>query len=106
MQMNVNHVEGTSCQCKCLPLNFSKVYLDFQKEKGIQKWVGIVVKSVKRSGAVQKYYHWIKGRAAKFHKSSITFWDKAVLQPKNEQKSTAVTQSVGVSKNVREVRAF
>ena len=87
-------------------LNFSKVYLDFQKEKGIQKWVGIVVKSVKRSEAMRKYYHWIKRRAAKFHKSSIKFWDKAVSQPKNKQKSAAVTQSVDVSKNVREVRAF
>ena len=55
--MNVNHVEETSRQCKSLPLNFSKVYLDFQKEKGIQKWVGIVVKSVKRSEAMRKYYH-------------------------------------------------
>ena len=26
---------------------------------------------------------WIKGRAVKFHKSSITYWAKAVLQPKN-----------------------
>ena len=37
----------------------------------MQKWAGIVVKTGKRSGAVRKDYHRIKGTAAKFHKSSI-----------------------------------
>ena len=34
---------------------------------------------------------WIKGRAMKFHKSSITYWEKAALQPKNKQQSAAIT---------------
>ena len=33
----------------------------------------------------------LKGRVTKFHKSSITFWVKAVLQAKPKQKSAAVT---------------
>ena len=36
----------------------------------------------------------LKGRAAKFHKSSLTFWAKAVSQPRNKQKPAAVTNSV------------
>ena len=67
------------------------------KKKGIQKWAGIVVKSEKRSGAVRKDYDWIKGRAAKFHKSSTTFWAKAVSQSKNKQKSAAITHSVDIT---------
>ena len=46
-----------------------------------------------RSGTVRKDYHSIKRRAAKFHKSSITFWVKAVSQPKNKQKSAVITVS-------------
>ena len=37
----------------------------------------------------------LKGRAAKFHKSNITFWAKANLQLKNKQNSVLVTQSIG-----------
>ena len=48
---------GVSCQCERLPINYWKAYPDLQKERGIQKWAGIVVKSRKRSGAVQKDYH-------------------------------------------------
>ena len=40
---------------------------------------------------------WIKGRAVKFHKSSITYWAKAVLQPKNKQQAESFTQSVGIT---------
>ena len=40
---------------------------------------------------------WIKGRAVKFHKFSITYWAKAVLQPKNKQQSAAMTQPVGIT---------
>ena len=39
----------------------------------------------------------LKGRAAKFHKHSITFWVKAVSQPKNKPKSAAATQSLDVT---------
>ena len=48
---------GDSRQSEHLPVNFSKAYPDLQKEKGIQKWAGILVKSGKRSTAVQKEYH-------------------------------------------------
>ena len=41
-----------------------------------------MVKSGKRPGPVQKDYHWIKRKATKFHKSSITYWAKTALQPK------------------------
>ena len=40
---------------------------------------------------------WIKDRAVKFHKPSITYWARAVLQPKNKQQSAAITQSVGIT---------
>ena len=79
------------CQCERSPINYWKAYSDLQKERGIQKWAGIVVKSRKRSGAAQKTIIWIKGRAVKFHKSSITYSLKAVLQPKKQQ-SAAITQ--------------
>ena len=39
----------------------------------------------------------LKDRAARFHKSSIAFRGKAVLQWKNKQKSAAVTQSVNTT---------
>ena len=61
--------EGGLYQCKGSSINFGKAE--------------IVVKSEKRSGTVLKGYHWIKRRAAEFDKSSITFWAKAVSQPKN-----------------------
>ena len=48
---------GVSCQCEHLPINYWKAYPDLQKERGIQKWAGIVVKSRKRLGAAQKDYH-------------------------------------------------
>ena len=88
---------GVSCQCERLPINYWKAYPDLQKERRIQKWAEILVKSRKRSGAAQKAIIWIKGTAAKFHKSSITYLAKAVLQPKNKQQSAAITQSVGIT---------
>ena len=36
---------------------YRKVCPDLQKEKVIQRWAGIVVKSEKRSGTVRKDYH-------------------------------------------------
>ena len=39
----------------------------------------------------------LKGRAAKFHKSSVTFWAKASLQPKNEQNAAATTESMEIN---------
>ena len=39
----------------------------------------------------------LKGRAAKFHKSSITLWEKAVSQPKNKRKSAGATQSMNIT---------
>ena len=48
---------GNSFQCERLPINYWKTYPDLVKERGIQKWAGIVVKSRKRSEAVQKDYH-------------------------------------------------
>ena len=89
--------EEGSCQCERSPINFRNAYPNLQKEKGIQKWAGIVVKSGKRSGAVRKVYLLIKRRAAKLHKSSITFWSKAVSHPKNKQMAAAVTQSVDIA---------
>ena len=37
----------------------------------------------------------LKGRAAKFHKFSVTFWARVVSQPKN--KSAAVTESMDIT---------
>ena len=39
----------------------------------------------------------LKGRAAKFHKSIITFWAKAKLQQKNKQESAGTIQSMDIS---------
>ena len=39
----------------------------------------------------------LKGRAAKFFKSSTICWAKALSEPKNKQKSAAVTQSMDVT---------
>ena len=39
----------------------------------------------------------LKGTALKFHKFSITFWPKAVLQPKNKHKSAVAAQSVNLT---------
>ena len=83
--------ERGSYQCEQLPEFLKYLFIQTQtKKKRIQKWIGIVVKSIKILGTVRKTIIGLKGRAAKFHKSSITFWVKAVLQPKNKQKS-AVT---------------
>ena len=42
---------GGSCHCERSRINYWKAYPDLQKETGIQKSAGIVVKSRKRSGA-------------------------------------------------------
>ena len=56
--------EGGSYQCKCLPINLWNAYLCRpSKKKVIQKWAQTVVKSGKRSGVVQKEYHWIKNES-------------------------------------------
>ena len=39
----------------------------------------------------------LQGRATKFHKSIVTFWAKAKLQPKNKQESAGTTQSMDIS---------
>ena len=56
--MQIGEEQG-SCQCERSPISYWKAYPDLQKERGIQKWAGIVVKSRKRkrSGAAQKNYH-------------------------------------------------
>ena len=41
--------------------------------------------------------HLLDLRAAKFHKSSVTFWAKANLQPKNKKKSLVATESMGIA---------
>ena len=48
---------GGTCQFERLPISYWKAYPDLQKERGTQKWAGIVVKSRKVSGAAQKDYH-------------------------------------------------
>ena len=50
----VNQGEGGSGQSEHLPINFWKAYPDRQKEKGIQKWVGIGVKKWKKSRSSMK----------------------------------------------------
>ena len=69
-----------------LSISIWEAYPNLQKEKGIQKWTGIVVKSGKTWGTIQKDYHQIGGRTAKCHKSRITLWEKAILQPKKKSK--------------------
>ena len=89
---------GGSCQCELSPKNYWKAYPDFQKERGIQKWAEIVVEKVEKDQEQhKKTIIWIKGTAVKFHKSSVTYWAKAVLQPKNKQQFAAITQSVGIA---------
>ena len=39
----------------------------------------------------------LKGRGATSHKSSKTFWEIAALQPKNRQKSAALTLSMEIT---------
>ena len=41
------------------------IYPDPHKKKRIQKWIGIVVKSIKILGTVRKDYHWIKRESCK-----------------------------------------
>ena len=48
---------GGSCQCERSPIHYWKSYPDLQKERGMQKWARIVVKSRKRSGAAEKDCH-------------------------------------------------
>ena len=38
----------------------------------------------------------LKGKASNFHKFSKIFWAKVISQPKNKQKCTAATQSMGM----------
>ena len=57
----------------------------------------MVKKGKKIRGSTKKTITYIKGRAAKFHKSSKTFWVKAFLQPKYKQKLAAITQLMGVT---------
>lgn len=66
---------------------YSKAYLVLRKEKSNTE-VGrsSVVKSEKRSGAVRRDTIELKWRVEKFHVYSITFWAKAVLQPKKTPK--------------------
>ena len=81
-----------------LSISIWEAYPNLQKEKGIQKWTGIVVKSGKTWGTVQKDYHQIGVRTVKCHKSRITLWEKAILQPKKNQKSADIKQSVNIYK--------
>ena len=57
----------------------------------------MVKKGKKIRGSTKKTIIYIKGAAAKFHKSSITFWVKAFSQPKYKQKLAAITQLMGVT---------
>ena len=57
----------------------------------------IVVKRKKDQKQYEKTIIELKGRAAKFHKSSLTFLAKAVSQPKKKQKSAAVTKSMDIT---------
>ena len=57
-----------------------EVYSDLQKEKEIQIWVGIMIKSKKDQEKHKKTIIELNGRATKFHKFSMTIWAKAVLQ--------------------------
>ena len=82
---------GGSCQREHLPISFWNSCLDLQKEKGIQKWAGIVVTSGNRSGTILKDYHWTRNC-----KSSITFWANAVSQPRNNSLQLS-TQSVNIA---------
>ena len=60
-----------------------KVYPDLEKEKhmnGGESWL----RMKKDQEQYEKTIIELKGRAARFHKSSTTFWVKVVLQPKNK----------------------
>ena len=89
---------GGSCQCERLPINYWMVYYpDLQKERKYRNGQDLWLKVEKDEEQHEKTIIWIKGRPVKFHKSSITFWAKAVLQPQNKQQSVAITQSVGIT---------
>ena len=69
----------------------------FKKKDEYRKGQKFWLKVEKDQEQHKKTIIWIKGTAAKFHKSSITYLAKAVLQPKNKQQSAAITQSVGIT---------
>ena len=85
---------GGSRQCEPLPINYWKAYQDLQKERRIQKWKYRLQKLWLKVEKDQEQHKntiiWIKRRAVKFHKSSITYWEKAILQPKNKQQPAAI----------------
>ena len=58
--------ERGSCQCEQLPEFLKYLFIQtLTKKKRIQKWIGIVVKSIKILGTVRKDYHWIKRESCK-----------------------------------------
>ena len=66
----------------------------------MQKCAEILVKAgkvKKRSRAVRKTIIELNGRAATFHKSSITLEAKSIFQLKNKRKSAAAIQSMGIT---------
>ena len=66
----------------------------FKKDNECRNGQELWIKVEQVQEQYKKEFYWVKGRAEKFHKSIITFWDDNVLQPKNKQKSAAVTFSV------------
>ena len=72
----------------CLYISQMLSYPDPQKKKGYRNGQELWSKVEKNQELYEKTIIAFKGRAPKFHKSSITFWVKTDTQPKNKQKSS------------------
>ena len=91
--------EEDSYQSERLSINYWKAYTDLQNKKeeyrnGQELWL----KVEKDQEQHKKTINWIKGRAVILHKSNITYWRRAVLQPKNKQKSVGTIKQEIISK--------
>ena len=70
---------------------YRKANPDLRKEKEYRDERELLLKVKKDQEQYETTFTESKGTAAKFHKLNITFWAKAISQPKYKQKPAAAT---------------
>ena len=68
-----------------------KLTQTFEKKKEYRDEKELWLKVKKDQEQYETTFIELKGTAAKFHKLNITFWAKAISQPKNKKKAAPAT---------------
>ena len=76
---------------------YRKANPDLRKKKEYRDEKELWLKVKKDQEQYETTFTELKGTAVKFHKLNITFWVKAISQPKNKQKAAPATQSMDIT---------